>query len=946
MIRRRKRIPYDPPYARAGKGKGKSKSWRRSTVAGAEQALMSRRMLFAKGAVVAAFTALAARLGFLQIAESEKHALAADDNKHRPEVLRATRGLIFDRQGRELAVNRQTWEVRVLPQELPPRGPERTRVLDHLINALDIPDALVLDPLQVPKGAEQAVYTRTAQLLGKVLTVEPTEQTVQYPFFRVPGQIVRVNGADLLLFVYPDVTSRKSDSARISSDGQLVAGQPVAWPSPPQFSTSGNVLAVLLSGDERLGGRVERAISTLGQTAPEGAIEALRTDALQAWTDYIAAEAELNWLVRLEDDLSTDLAALCRAHLNELPGVRVMNRLEYLVENGRFNKRVPVVTGVPRDVALKLEANRLQLPGVELDGGVVIRRYLGGESVSHVLGYVGKISQRDLASAEARDELGNVIYQPDDYIGKDGIELQFERVLRGQHGKQVVELTPNGTALRALEDTVVEPVSGRNVALTIDLEFQRAVAEILREGIRYSNEDRQALAAADPTRTVKKLSGAGSVVALDPRTGEVLAMVSLPLYDNQLFVDGISQRKYEEYISDAANKPLIDRSLRGMYPPGSTLKPFLAAAGLEEEKVTPEKTFSCTGSIRVPYAWDRSKGNSHPCWIWRAGGHEALDVFGAIEQSCDVYFYNLGAPRQPLDESRTDFLHYRDEFLLEEGRLGDQHYFEGMGIQAIKAGLMSRFLFGAPTGIELPTEAPGVVPDPEWRARTRPGSGWSVGDTIITSIGQGDFLATPLQMALNTAALGAKGAVMRPMVVREIFDDDRISVEPREPAIFRQIGIQPRWIEIVREGMRRVVHGEMGTARRNADGSSKWTLTNPAGEPEILVGGKTGTAEIGEQDENGRYDRQHSWFACFAPYDEPEIAISVLVEDGGEGSAYAVPVADRVLRAWFEINGRRPKGLVLRPDANLADTDDTILAPNAAFPIPGAFAAAGIQDQD
>jgi penicillin-binding protein 2 len=940
---RRKRIPYDPPHLRKGKGRGGRKP---PVVARAEQALMSRRVLLAKGAVVAAFSALAARLGLLQIVERRNFEKLAADNIQRPEVLRATRGLIFDRRGRELAVNRQTWEVRVLPQELPTDATERTRILDHLINALDIPDALVLNPREVPEGAEQTVYARTAQLLGKVLTVEPTNQTVQYPFFRVPGGIVRVNGVDLLLFVYPDVTSRKSDSARISSDGQLVAGQEVAWPTTPQFTTGGNVLAVLLSPDERLGFRVARAVSSLGpDTTLDGAIEALRTDALEAWTAYIAQEEEQNWLVRLEDELTTDQAALCRAHLNELPGVRVMNRLEYLVENGRFLERVTVKTGVPREVALKLEANRLQLPGVELDGGVLIRRYPGGEAVSHVLGYVGKISQRELASPDARDEFGHVIYEQDDYIGKDGIELQLEAVLRGAHGRQVVEMDRNGAAWRVLPDTVVEPTAGKNVTLSIDLEFQRAVAEILRAGIQYSNDDRNALAAVDPSRTVKKHSGAGAVVAIDPRTGEVLAMVSYPHYDNQLFVDGISQRKYEEYVSDEANKPLIDRALRGEYPPGSTLKPFLAAAGLEEKKITPEKTYTCTGAIRVPYAWDQSKGNTHPCWIWRAGGHEAVDVFGAIEQSCDVFFYNLGAPRQPLDENRSDYLHYRDEYPLEQ-RLGEKHYFEGLGIQAIKKNLTERFLFGNPTGIDLPSEAAGVVPDPEWRARTSPGSGWSVGDTIITSIGQGDFLTTPLQLALNTAALANKGTVLRPMLVREVFDDDRRSVEQRETEAIRKIDILPQWIEAVREGMRRAVHGENGSARVNVDGSSKWTLTYPPGEPEILVGGKTGTAEIGVPDENGRYDRQHAWFTCYAPFEAPEIAVAVLVEDGGEGSAYAVPVADRVVRAWFEINGRRPKGLVLRPDANLADTDDSVLAPTAAFPPPGAFATSGVQDQD
>jgi penicillin-binding protein 2 len=804
----------------------------------------------------------------------------------------------------------------------------------------------VLDPKDVPVGAEETVYARTAQLLGKVLSVEPTSQIVQYPFFRTPGQIVRVNGKDLLVFVYPDVTRRKSDSARISTDGRLVAGQEVAWPDTPSFATGGNVLAVLLGGDPRLSGRVSRAIESLSATATiEDVVESLRGDALRAWTEYIESERRINYLVRLEDDLTIDQAALCRAHLNELPGVKVMNRLEYLLLNGRSMDSITVKTGVPRDVALKLEANKTLLPGVELDGGVLIRRYPGGEAMSHILGYVGKISQRELTAPTAIDEGGFSSYEPNDYIGKDGVELTLERVLRGRRGKQIVEMDQSGAAWNVVPGSIIQPVPGQNVTLTVDLEFQRAVAEVLRNGIAYSNADRQANQVVDPLRVIRKFSGAGSVVALDPRTGEVLAMVSHPLYDNQLFVDGISQRKYEEYTSDESNKPLIDRALRGEYPPGSTLKPFVAAAGLQEKKFSPETNYTCTGAIRVPFAWNLADGNNHPCWIWRAGGHESVDVYRSIEVSCDVYYYNAGAPRQPMDEAKTDYLHYRDMDMRTK-QLGEKHYFEGLGIQLMKKHLAENFCFGSPTGIELPSEAAGVVPDPEWLARTYPGDGWSVGATINASIGQGYFLSTPLQLALNTAAVANKGKILKPMLVREVFDDDREAVESREPEVRRELDFEPEWIEVVREGMRRVVHGANGTARLNSDGTSKWILTNPPGEPEILVGGKTGTAEIGVPDENGVYERQHAWFTCFAPYDDPEIAIAVLVEDAGEGSAYAVPVADRVLRAWFEITGRRPRGLVLEPNVDAMDSDAPLLAPGAAFPEPGAYAVPGMVGLD
>ena len=939
---RRKRIPYDPPHLRS-RGKRRPAAPKRP-----DQERMSRRLLLGRATIVGGFTLLAARLGYMQVVKGDDYRSEAEANIRDDEVLKPTRGVVYDRKNRELAVNRETWEVRVRPGDLPAAEDDpvaRRRVLDQLINALSLPDALVLDPRDVPDGAHQTVYARTAQLLGKTLMVEQTDQTVLHPFFRVPGQTIRVNGQDLQVFVYANETARKSDSARISADGRLIAGQAASWPVQPQFSAGGNVLAVLLSTDTRLAGRVARAIGRLdkepGMATMEDVVTLLSEDALEQWTTYIEHQMEQNLLVRLEDELTTDQAALARAHLNEIPGVKVMNQLDYLVENGLYQERIVVKTGVPREIALKLEANKLYLPGVELEDGVLVRRYPGGEAMSHILGYVGKVSQRELDNPANKNEQGNAIYDRNDFIGKDGLELELEPILRGVPGARIVELDAAGGVWRVIPDSTIEPISGKNVALTIDLELQRAASEILRAGIAYSNADRRAIEAMDPTRRVKKESGAGAVVALDPRSGEVLAMVSVPHYDNQLFVDGISQRKYEEYTSEEANKPLLDRALRGEYPSGSTLKPFLAAAALEEGKIDVTKTYSCQGAIQVPYAWDESKGNVHPCWAWRIGGHQALDVLGAIEQSCDIFFYNVGAPRQPIDETKSDYLHYRDKNLL-TNTLGEKHYFEGLGIQLIKKNLSERFWFGNRTGIELPTEASGLVPDPEWRARQYQGAGWSVGDTIITSIGQGDFLTTPLQLALNTAALANGGKVLKPRLVRQEFSGRPDAGQAPEPIVQRELRLKQETLDIVREGLRRVVHGSFGTAPING----KWTLTNPPGEPEIMIGGKTGTAEIGTPDENNIYERQHAWFTCFAPFDDPEIALSVVVEDGGEGSAYAVPVADRVMRAFFELTGRRKRGTVLREGVDPLRTDQSLLAETAAFPEPGTFGLTAAVEQD
>ena len=907
---------------------------------------MSRRMLLAKGLVVTSFAALAAKLGHLQLIEGEQNRARAESTIQRLETIKPSRGVIYDRRGRELAVNRQTWEVRVRPRDLPDptNAAERRRVLDDLINALDLPDALVLDPNGVPAGSTETVYLRTAQLLGKMLSVEATDQMVEHPVFSVPGRMMRINGAETHVFHYDSLSARQKDWARISSDRRIVAGIPV--PNDAHFAAANNVMTLVYSNNLLLVSRIERAVAELGRqngpVAAETVLDTLRGNALAAWTDYVESQKKINYLVVLEDDLTTDLAALCRAHLSELPGVSVMNRLDYLVENGRDLDQVIIKTGVPRDIALKLEANQNFLPGVSLDASALVRHYPGGQAMSHILGYVGGVTENE--RSEFVDSLGTPIYEIDDVKGKDGLELEFEEHLRGSKGSQLSQLTVAGGAWQPVAGTVRQPTPGQNLTLTIDLEFQRACSEILAAGIRYSSQDRWALAETDPARAPKKEPGAGAIVAIDPRNGEVLAMVSYPHYDNQLFVDGISQRKYDEYISEEANRPLVDRALRGQYPPGSTLKLFTAAAALQERTITTETTYHCTGAIQVPFAWDQSKGNIHPCWIYRYGGHEDLNVFQALAQSCDVFFYNVGAPNQPIDESESDFLHYRN--LDVDGNLSQEKiYFEGLGIDRMKEHFTEHFCFGQRTGIELPVEAAGVVPDNDWRQRNFQ-TGWSVGDTINASIGQGFFEATPLQLAVNTATLGNRGTVFQPTLIRP--GDGRIVVatpvaggtaSQARGKIIREAGYDDEVLDVVIEGMRRVCNEEIGSAFQYPDNSTRWPLTNPANEPKIVLAGKTGTAELGEADENGLYDRQHAWFTVFAPLDDPEIAVSVLVEDGGGGESYAVPVADRVLRAFFEINGRRPRGLVMRTDGNVAiGADHSVLVETAAFPAPGSMA--------
>lgn len=632
--------------------------------------------------------------------------------------------------------------------------------------------------------------------------------------------------------------------------------------------------------------------------------------------------AAINYLVLLEENLGIEQAARFREAARGLPGLRVMNRLEYEIGNAPTSSNPIVVkTGVPREIALRLAANRLYLPGVEIDGSVLVRHYPGGPVMSHLLGYVGRISPDELENRV--NPAGTKLYEPTDSIGKAGLESSLEEMLRGAKGGRWILRDVNGMELGTVPGTSeLVPKQGHDLRLTIDLELQAAVSRALAQGIRFANEDRREI---DNIQEGEIFAKSGAVVALNPNNGEVLAMVSYPHYDNQLFVDGISEAKWQEYTDKEQGQPYINRAIASSQPPGSTLKVFHAISALHEQKITPETTYTCTGAIRVPLDWNEAQGNTWPCWQ-KFPGHRDLDLYGAIKQSCDVYFYNVGAPKDKPKGS-AQFLRYYD-YNTEAESNGQLHYFEGLGIKLIHKNLTDQFWFGAPTNFDLDGEAAGVAPNEPWLRRNYD-QGWSVGETINTSIGQGFFEATPLQLAVNTAAIANSGTVYRPNVVREVVGSDE-KVAAASSQILRRMTIDKKHFEVVREAMRQVVHDEFGSANHwynnlTQQNETRWPLTNPPDEDDVIeIAGKTGTAEVGSPDEETNvYANQHAWFTCFAPFDDPEIVVTALVEYGGEGSNYAVPVVDQTLRAYFELSGRRKRGLVLGEDGKPEPDPDT-----------------------
>ena len=687
--------------------------------------------------------------------------------------------------------------------------------------------------------------------------------------------------------------------------------------------------------------RVASMLGLSGETAQ---------DRISYWMRALDNEIYLN--LTPVGGLSQDDAARFRAAINELPGIQVMNRLEWQIEN-QWSRRLPVTIShdVARETALKLEANKMYLPGVELDDTSLVRQYSGGEVMSHVVGYGQPIQPALVDDPRWMGENGERVYEQNDVIGALGIEYAMERELRGERGRQNIERDALGVQMRVMPDSTKEPTPGKNVWLTIDLELQQAVGRALEEQVRIAAE---AKVAANERRLSEgrdrewQIPVGGAVVAYDPRNGEIHSMVSYPYYDNQLFISGISNRKWTEYTADDGPKAFLNRCTNEAYAPGSTYKVFLAASALDRGALSVNDVYGCTGAITVPNTLDYTQRQDFACWTgWSGGAHGSMDLYSAIEQSCDVYFYNV-APEREEPAGSPDPVFYWDYHLL-QGNIASEtkHVFDGLGINPIVEDMTEKFCFGKRTGIEIP-EHPGRFPTPQWKLEMTQGEGWTVGDSINLSIGQGDFLSTPLQMAFNTGIIAANGEVRNPRIVMKQTDTvPRVSdttaspqatpvaaatpvdVEPTEaPTEVAEVvrtepdshlGMSQQTLDIVKEGMRRVIQGDNGTARINGDGSTKWPLLNPPDQltdgtiEQINVAGKTGTAEFGLPDNIGAAD-SHAWFTAYAPIEDPEIAVAVIIEAGGEGSTFAVPVADAVLRAYFELTGRRERGLMLSED--------------------------------
>ena len=504
---------------------------------------------------------------------------------------------------------------------------------------------------------------------------------------------------------------------------------------------------------------------------------------------------------------------------------------------------VPIRTHLNEIEAARFAVNRYRFPGVEIRSRL-FRHYPQGKLGAHMVGYIGRINDKDLELLETSGDLSN--YKGSDHIGKSGVEQFYEKQLHGTTGFQQVEIDADGHAVRVLSSK--PPIPGDNIILSADTKLQAIAEEAFGD---------------------KR----GALVAINPKNGEVLAFVSEPSFDPNLFVDGIDSENWRQ-LNESLDKPLVNRPLRGVYPPGSTFKPFAALAGLEAGKRLPPFSISDPGYYMLP-------NSSHQYRDWKPGGHGSVDVVRAITISCDTFFYGLAM--EMGIEKLTDFVRH--------------------------------FGLGQKTNIDIKGEVAGLLPTPEWKMR-RFKQPWYAGETVIVGIGQGYTLVTPLQLAQATAILANKGVAMRPRLVSSIADVRTGISHPNPEVVQERISLLESNLQLVKNGMLGVTQPG-GTAVALGSGAS------------YTIAAKTGTAQVVGIKQGQKYNasaiderhRDHALLIAYAPADDPTIAIAIVVENGGHGGSAGGPIARKMMD--YYLLGKMPE--TLQAETNALAPDSAII---------------------
>ncbi len=699
---------------------------------------------------------LIARLYQLQVRKHDDYAADADANRLRTIEIPAARGLIFDRNGELLARNRPSYQLAIVPEELPD------------------------DDLDTEADEEYEAILQILESLGPNLdwnAVLDMQRNLHRSLgWRDYRQILVDNKVTFSVFEIP-------------------------------YSEFVDLLIQIGVGD--------------------------------------AAAVE-------SASIEEDAAAASMVSLPDLNQPLPIEGLAFLIKNlaqtrqqGNSSEPFPILTGLSREAAFTISEQSFRYPGSRILD-VSVREYVYGELASHILGFMGPIPS---SLAEDYRQRG---FSPEERIGLSGVEAEYQEILRGTPGQRTVEADIFGRVGRTIDEVAPQP--GRDIILTVDIQLQRVMYKVLQEMLTVQD------------------AISGVAIAVDPRSGQLLGMVSLPSFDNNIFSEGLGET-YTRIIEDE-RKPLINYAIGGLYPPGSTFKIVTASAGMAEGVITPRTVIVDEGPIYLPNRFfpdDPSQAQEFVSWNHHQDfNHGPLTLREAIAVSNDIYFYYVGGGYPQT------FLGLTQEELAQWARV---------------------FGYGSATGIDLPGEVSFSVPDDQWK-RVNWASSWVQGDSYNMAIGQGYLLATPLQVLQSLVPIANGGMLYQPQVALQITDPSTGRTQEFESRPIRHVGLDRVTLDTIRLGMRDAVNAVEGTATR--------------GQIEgVIVAGKTGTAEFCEYEpalEDCRRDEEgnlptHASYLAFAPFNNPEIAVMVFVYDGGEGSTAAVPVGTAILDAWFTIKG-------------------------------------------
>jgi penicillin-binding protein 2 len=530
---------------------------------------------------------------------------------------------------------------------------------------------------------------------------------------------------------------------------------------------------------------------------------------------------------------------------------------------------IPIAIDVAPEIVFAVREQQELFPGVVAET-LPVRTYPQGQLAAHLVGYLGEISEDELAEEPYAGE-----YRPGEFIGRGGLEQVYEADLRGEAGSRRLEVNRQNRVVGVLQDR--EPVPGGDLVTSIDVDLQEATERILAEGILESRSWTHTASGRNLPST------GGSAVVLDPRDGAILAMASFPSFDPREFVGGVSQGYWDEVTSEENEFPLLNRTIQSAHPPGSVFKTVTGAAFMEAGRIGPQGTINCRNQYQLGGITFRN---------WNTANEGPMNLSTALMRSCDTYFYELAY----------------DQWRVEQAQ-GDE-------VDEILPAVAERFGFGRLLDIDLPSERPGVVPSRAWRQEfwlsnretycrnaeeMPPGFGrdinadlcvsggtWRGGDAINSSIGQGDVLSTPLQVAASYMAVANGGTLYRPHLGKQVVAPNGEVVRQIEPEVLAELGLDSAEMNVIKDGLRRVIMDDRGTAR------GAFLRGTPFPLDEIPIAGKTGTAEL-------KPLVPFAWFAAYAPADDPEIVVAVNIEQGGGGSQTAAPIARSIFEHYFGI---------------------------------------------